>query len=650
MMKKTADRLSKTFKWLLVFGMIFSEVSFPLGVLADELVNDEAIDVFLEGEDTLEEQTSTVIKVNEEETLEYTITDNKVVVITLEANDEVKSETIDFSNKLYGVYQYTFNGIEDVVTINHLGNNVDLLNKNIVDVTKEITCDTEVCIIKGFGSNEVTVGDVKEYYNLDEFITNYNASVSVTDGENELVDTDKVLNDYVFELVSNETETELENGILVNSTPKSIYTFNRVGDVFIPSDGIINVSDQETILDDILQDNELTSMNDVNGDNELNILDATDSIYLENEIEGEVTDVLTNALTSDKTELLVGDVLEVKLLVSGFDMASLYGVEGLLTYDNTMLKLVGAKLFTEEDDEYLGYLNLENGKFAYVLKNGFNNEEVALLTLSFEANAAGEGVISISNIIESYGKAFSLVNDKTELAITVLEDATGGDEPTEDVTPEEPKDDTTVEELPKEEEKTEVVVRPVVKSSDYYIKNLVIDGYEIDFDMYNYEYTVEVENDVNSLDFDVLLNSGKSIYWVEGNENFKSGENLVYLVVKAENGSTKTYTIKVLKDKEEVVKEDKTELSEDEVEEENNSSKTVIIILIILVIIGLIYVIFKDDEEDNKKEVKKTSQPEKVKSEEVKIKEVKKEAPKNTKNNNSNKNTSKNNKKTSKKK
>ena len=301
MMKKTADRLSKTFKWLLVFGMIFSEVSFPLGVLADELVNDEAIDVVLEDESVLEEQSSTVIKINEEETLEYTITDNKVVVITLEANGEVTSETIDFSNKLYGVYQYTFNGIEDVVTINHLGNNVDLLNKNIVDVTKEITCDTEVCIIKGFGSSEVTVGDVKEYYNIEEFITNYNASVSVTDGENVLLDTDKVLNDYVFELTSNVVDVELEHGILVNTTPKSIYTLNRVGDVFIPSDGIINVSDQETILDDILQDNELTSMNDVNGDNALNILDATDSIYLENEIEGEVTDTLTNTLTSDKT-------------------------------------------------------------------------------------------------------------------------------------------------------------------------------------------------------------------------------------------------------------------------------------------------------------------------------------------------------------
>ena len=53
-----------------------------------------------------------------------TINVTSMLVIILEANDEVKSETIDFSDKLYGVYQYTFNGIEDVVTINHLGQNL----------------------------------------------------------------------------------------------------------------------------------------------------------------------------------------------------------------------------------------------------------------------------------------------------------------------------------------------------------------------------------------------------------------------------------------------------------------------------------------------------------------------------------------------
>jgi len=37
-MKKIADMMSKTGKWLLVFGFIFSQLSFPLEVLADELI------------------------------------------------------------------------------------------------------------------------------------------------------------------------------------------------------------------------------------------------------------------------------------------------------------------------------------------------------------------------------------------------------------------------------------------------------------------------------------------------------------------------------------------------------------------------------------------------------------------------------------
>ena len=39
-MKKTFDVMSKIGKWLLVFGFVFSEISFPLEVIADELLND----------------------------------------------------------------------------------------------------------------------------------------------------------------------------------------------------------------------------------------------------------------------------------------------------------------------------------------------------------------------------------------------------------------------------------------------------------------------------------------------------------------------------------------------------------------------------------------------------------------------------------
>lgn len=675
-MKKMADIMSKTGKWLLVFGFILSQLSFPLEVLAEELNNAESTNLVVE-EATNVDMTNTteeitpdddiqteevVIKVNGVETLEYTTTkENTLVTISLEYQDETKNkvEEINFSERLYGVYEYTFEGIDKVVTIYHIGNNIDLVEKQMIDVTKEITCTLEECIIKGFGSEVVTVEDINTYFDFISFNTKYNVTTVITNEGHALIDTDTILNGYNLEIVGEEEiiDEKIENGKLVNITPKSIYTLNRVGDVFIPSDGIVNEKDQEAILDDILLDNELTVTNDLNSDGKLNILDATHSTFVDN-IEVDVEDILTNTLTSSSEEILLHETLEVKLFISGFDKAMLYGIEGNLVYDNTILELVGATIYENptEEESYLGYIN-EEGKFAYIL-NGFNLEDAAILTLEFEAIGVGETDITISDIIESYGEAFELANDSTSVSLTVAnpEDNKGGD-----VEEELPKEDTTIKEEDTEneveKEETEVVtkpvVRPVVLSSDYYLRNLTIEGYEIDFDMYTFEYSIKVASDVNSLNIKALLNNNNSIYYVEGNENFKEGENLVYVIVKAENGSTKTYTIKVEKEKaKEIVKDnDKegNELDEEVEEEEKNSSKTVIIILIILVIIGLIYVIFKDDEEDTK-ETKKTAKSEKT--DKVRIEEIKPEKVNTQKKNTSKKNTSsnKNTKKNTKKK
>lgn len=662
-MKKMADIMSKTGKWLLVSGYVLSQLSFPLEVLAEELINAESTNLVVEETTDVDNTNTTdeiapeediqteevVIKVNGVETLEYTTTsENTSVVISLEYQDGTvpKTEEINFSEKLYGIYQYTFEGIDKVVTINHIGNNIDLVEKNIVDVTKEITCNTEKCIIKGFGSDVVTVADINTYFNFVDFETKYNATTSVTDGEQALIDTDTILNGYKLE-IAGEAEKQLTNGNLVNTTPKSIYTFNRVGDVFVPSDGIVNEKDQQAILDDILLDNELTNSNDVNQDGKLNILDATHSTFME-EVTEEVTDILSNTLTSSSDEILLGETLEVKLFISGFDKALLYGIEGVLSYDETILELVGATIYeptTEEETTYLGYLN-EN-KFAYILKNGFNLEDSAILTLEFEAVGVGETDITISDIIESYGEAFELENDADSVSIKVSdpEDNKGGDEE------EQPEEDNTAKEEEKETEVvTKPVVRPVVLSSDYYLKNLTIDGYDIDFDMYTFNYKIKVASDVTSLNIKALLNDSNSIYYVEGNENFESGQNFVYVIVKAQNGSTKTYTIEVEKEAEKEIVKDKdndNELDEEE-EEEKNTSKTVIIILIILVIIGLVYVIFKDDEEDTKETKKpvKSEKSNKVRIEEVKPEKVnttKKSTQKKTTSNN--KNTKKNNSK-----
>ena len=662
-MKKATDIMSKAGKWLLVFGFVFSQISFPIEVLAEELTTEENTyeevilednsDVVIEEEsnnEVVEENTDSDIPVNEtviniEELTEYTISIDEVTTVVFNYQG-IECERIDFSNKLYGTYEYTLT-LEETITIiiNYEGNNTTLLEKYKLstDDTKNISFTNDKCVISGFEESLVSVDSITtDYYDLEKFSNDYNASVEVIGTDGEPIYSGAVLRSgYNLEIVNNLVEETLTNGILVSSNPRTMYTI---------------LNDQNEIVTNIVEEKDVTSTTDVNRDDVLSILDATNSLYIEVE-KVETEEVLTNELTSSNEEVLVGETVEVKLFVNGFDKLSLYGIEGLLDYDKNVLELVDYSLYQTENT--FGDLNLENGKFAYVLNDGFNKEE-AILTLTFEAIAEGTSEIAINNIINSYGEnAFEVESVNTTVNVDAPEDNKGGDEgetPGDTTTEEEENTDTTEE----VEEVTKPVVRPVVLSSDYYIRSLSIDGYEIDFDMDTFEYSIKVGSDVTSLDLEVLLNDNNSIYYVEGNENFEVGENLVHITVKAENGSTRTYTIKVEKEKE-VVKEEKNELDE-EIEEDNSASKTVIIILIILVIIGLIYVIFKDDGEDNKQVEKKkeTEKPkvEKVKVEKVKVEKVKTESPKQTKQtnqqpkkttNSSNNSKSKTTKKTNKK-
>ena len=167
----------------------------------------------------------------------------------------------------------------------------------------------------------------------------------------------------------------------------------------------------------------------------------------------------------------------------------------------------------------------------------------------------------------------------------------------------------TPKEEVKEEKKEEVVVdtpvaSPVayVYSSNNYLKSLSIKDYEIKFEKGVLEYKVKVGPSVKSLDITAIAEDYRSRVEINGNENFKEGDNTVTIKVTAENGDTREYKILVEKEA-----KDKAVDSEEEV---GKTEKIVIIGLIILVVLGLLYLIFKKDDEGttqnaNFKEVKK---------------------------------------------
>lgn len=87
------------------------------------------------------------------------------------------------------------------------------------------------------------------------------------------------------------------------------------------------------------------------------------------------------------------------------------------------------------------------------------------------------------------------------------------------------------------------------KSSDATLASLKVEGYGFEFKKDTLKYTINVDKTVNSLKIDAKVADEKASVKITGNENFKVGENVVNIVVTAEDGTTKTYEILVVKSK-----------------------------------------------------------------------------------------------------
>lgn len=85
------------------------------------------------------------------------------------------------------------------------------------------------------------------------------------------------------------------------------------------------------------------------------------------------------------------------------------------------------------------------------------------------------------------------------------------------------------------------------KSSDATLKSLSTDVLKLDFNRNKTEYTVYVDKTVDSLGLKAVVNNSKATVKITGDENFKVGINVVKVTVTAENGTTKVYTINVIK-------------------------------------------------------------------------------------------------------
>lgn len=85
-------------------------------------------------------------------------------------------------------------------------------------------------------------------------------------------------------------------------------------------------------------------------------------------------------------------------------------------------------------------------------------------------------------------------------------------------------------------------------SSDNYLSSLTINSsHEINpaFNKNISNYEITVPNEITSLDLKTVLSSSKAKLKINGNKDFKIGDNVVELVVTAEDGSSRVYTLNV---------------------------------------------------------------------------------------------------------
>ena len=433
-----------------------------------------------------------------------------------------------------------------------------------------------------------------------------------------------------------------------------IYTFVVSGDV---NDGLVTGEEVNIALNSVLELQYLDAVNmyalDINKDGVVDLLDVTKmagSIAYGSWVERVgYNDSVNSTLELNKSNnevIRVGDTFKVDYVLSGLTAKNieLNGIEGIINYDKDVLDLVG--ISSNSLDDYSNY-NYLTSKYLYASNKVIEKDSV-VLTFTFKAKmeqntnikmtnekVAIDGtevkLVSNSDIDVKIARALSTNNDITSLTSSigtfdkpfdknVLEytlyvdywvksvtlNGVLGDEYASTLAFKEYAltSDKTVITLPVVAENGDIksytinVVKVYPKSTNNYLSKLEIEGYELEFNKDTLEYSIKVSSDVETLDITAVAEDAGARVNIYGNSDFKEGENTVTVVVTAEDGSERTYTITV--DKE--AKKEVVDKNEDNTEEENGNNqleKTIIIILIILVIIGLLYLIFKkDDEED----------------------------------------------------
>lgn len=598
--------------------------------------------------------------------------ENSTYAITTLTLEEVKA--LDYTSLVELLVNYSALSEEDK-TLLEIEEDANLYINNLIDNYDEVIVDlllnySQAGIDNYYDSKyEVNGEEVKVVTGIQgTFDYNVELGLGLTAGalkenilQNGIYDIESV-SVYLSDGTEALDEKVLETGMtVVVSTLNLTNTYNIVvkGNL-VNEDGIIDANDFDEIVLSILEMSELSNIYqiaaDINEDKIVNIFDIASLLSDYKEVEESNTSYETEInLETLYKEVMVGDTFTVNVVSNGLE-SYLTGLEGILEYDPSMVSLDNV-YFNGSASTWFGNANIDTtsssfGKFVYLgLDEVSSNETV----LAFEFTVLKEGTITIglSDLIavnnrsevelvnnqEGNEKAYevSIVSQKVlsnDASIESLTPSVGSLSPSfsKDITNYQlfvpntvssitldgilssefattegfktyalDSNYTSIEIVVTAEDGTTKtytvnVIKYEVKSSDNYLSSLEVKGYDLQFNKYTTNYDLTIDYDVKSLDLSYLLNDSNATVEIIGNTNLKDGDK-ISIIVTAENGNQRTYTITVHKEKE---TEQATPIVEEE-KDEFNFTKLILILLIIAVIVGLIYMLFKNDKEENEK-------------------------------------------------
>lgn len=567
MMKKKLMKMTKIF---LVLTLIFSQLSSVTKVLADEItgndteIKDETKELVVNGYLMNTFDDSIIDETENDGVFEYNVTAGKYRQILTISGDKI-DDTKSYSVKVNDNDSVVMTG-EELKNATIEGSEIDLTNSynTIIEYTDkivitEVSEETEAEAltleykakityeVEGNGFDEALNGLYEEYvFEKGNFIVNAKElpllpTVPTMEYLYSLLNENNGIKLEVFDrdnnLVTLEEETPVEGETSDEDTPvsetliKNGYTlkFTKglseasykvyvMGD--ITDDSIFNTDDMIPTMEGYLNDEMIPTMDLYLTSHETEVEDEyeedpfgtitfedimTINGYLNHsENERENTD-LSLIFDSDTDELYVGDTFKVSLVVNSTDLEDyINGIDGLVTYSDN-LKLMNV-LFNEN---LIGTYN-EDGRFVGAgteLTNG-----TTVITFEFMAINDGEGIVTLNG---------SVANDM----------------------------------IINEFEEVSVSVNITRKSSinNLYSLNASVGTFDTTFDKDVTVYTLTVPYDTK----EVILSGSleDTLSTVDGLFKYELSEDktTAIITVTAEDGSTKVYTVYIVKEKPPVV-------------------------------------------------------------------------------------------------